>query len=445
MSNRTTKNPAPGKMLILALLGLLATASTVGAVPQIMTEYGDQMAWRDAEINAMGGTGTALYRGGMSTIFNPAMLASAQTARFDISFSLDQEHEDRFQPLFDSFDSWVADAAIASNRHHYWQSGFALAGRPLGQDSPLSAAISLVDRYPFQYQFEEELRNPSPFPPGRGEPARDAIIEERMRDVTGTLRFLSAGFGVDVGTRVSLGASINYAFGKRTEVNTVRDNVDTLQSYHNEDVLDINGVNYILGARIAINERVELGLAWESELSADGTLEQTHYSAATGLDSIPVVDAYYRYPQRFRAGLTFRPQTDPRTTFTIEGEYIEWSKMEDSQLLSTDEPRPLSDTLDLRIGLEHLFYNGMPVRFGFRRYESYTDRETGGSVFSAGVGMKAMNGMVSFSVELAKIISIQPHQFPDPDDFFGDNYLADPEARVEDTRFRLGIGYTLDF
>jgi len=445
MSNRMTKNPATGKVLILAVLGLLATASTVGAVPQIMTEYGDIMGWRNADINAMGGTGVALYRGGMSNIYNPAMLATADGGRFDLSFSLEQEHEDRFQPLFDSFDSWVTDAAIASNRDHYWQSGFALAGRPFGEETPVRAAISLVDRYAFGYRFEEELRNPSPFPPGGGEPARDAIIEERTRKVTGTLRNLSAGVGVDVDPKISVGATLNYAFGKRNEVNSVRDRIEADNSYNNEDELDINGVNFILGARVVLTERVELGLAWESELSADGTLTQAHYNAADGVTTDTSMDAYYRYPQIVRAGLTFRPQTDPRTVFTIEGEWTEWSELKDSQTAGDEFATPLENTMDVRIGLEHLFYNGMPLRFGFRHFDTYADRDAGSSVFSAGVGFNAMEGQISVSLELGKITSIQPHQFPYPDDYFGDSYVTDPEARVEDTRFRLGVGYTLDF
>ncbi len=445
MSNRMIKNPATGKMLILVLLGLLATASTVGAVPQIMTDYGDQMAWRSAEINAMGGTGVALYRGGMSNVYNPAMLSMAEGGRLDFSFSLEQEHEDRFQPLFDSFESYVADAAIASNRHHYWQTGFALAGRPMGEDSPLVAALSLVDRYAFRYQFDEELRNPSPFPPGSGEPARDVIIEERMRDVTGTLRNLSLGFGAEVTSRLSIGASVNYAFGTRHETNTLRDNIDPDNSYNHQDEMDMKGVNFTLGGRFVVTERVELGVAIESELAADGDLEQSYYDADTGTAVDTRMAAGYRYPQIFRAGLTFRPQTDPRTTFTIEGEFSQWSKFEDSRETGLANIQFLEDTMDVRIGLEHLFYNGVPVRFGFRYYESYLDKDAGSTVFSAGVGMKALEGMVSFSLELGKITSIQPHQFPYPADYWGDSFVTDPDSRVEDTRFRLGAGYTLDF
>ena len=44
-------------------------------------------------------------------------------------------------------------------------------------------------------------------------------------------------------------------------------------------------------------------------------------------------------------------------------------------------------------------------------------------------------GMVSVSLELSKIDSVIDHQFPYPADYFGPAYTADPQARVEDTRF----------
>jgi hypothetical protein len=54
-------------------------------------------------------------------------------------------------------------------------------------------------------------------------------------------------------------------------------------------------------------------------------------------------------------------------------------------------------------------------------------------------------GMMSVSVELSKATSVQGHQFPYPTDFFGDNFHDDPIARVEDTRFRVGVGYKVEF
>ena len=445
MSNRMlNKSGARWAGSLLVVLTGLAVAAPAGAVPQIMTAYGDQMPWVQAEINAMGGSGTALYRGGLSNIYNPAFLSVETSWRLDAGFSLDQEHEDRFQPLFDTFNSWVTDAAIASNREHYWQTGFALAKRVLEGERPLSVGLSLTDRYPFQYRFWEELRNPSPF---YGDVARDQVIERREREVTGTLRDLSLGVGWTVDDIFSVGAAAHYAFGTRKEVRTVRDYVDLDgdQSYNQVAKKKLDGVNFTLGVRGLVSERVELGLAWESQLAATGDLETTYYDAATDTATFTSEHAYLRYPNRYRAGLTFFPRTDPRTVFTIEVELVEWSEMADSEIPGYDNPQNFNDGKDVRIGLQHTFYNGAPLRFGFRHFDSYADKESTVSVFSTGVGVPYGDGMFSASVELSKVTGYLAHQFPYPDDYFGDQYEADPTARVEDTRFRFGVSYNVSF
>lgn len=446
MSKRISINVMTGALAALALLGLMVSAAPSGAVPQIMTEYGDQMAWRGADINAMGGTGVAVYRGGLSNIYNPAMLTGGPSdGRIDLSMSLDQEHEDRFQPLFDAFDSWVADAAIASNREHYFQTGFAIAGSPLGEKTPIRVGLSLVDRYPFQYSFSEELRNPSPFPPGSGEPERDQIIELRERNVSGTLRTLSLGVGADVEDEISIGMAVHYAFGVREETNTVRDFVTASNSYNDVNEFDMDGINFSLGVRGKISERLELGLAWESQLYTTGTYSNSHFDGGTNMTTDDSWGGYIRYPNIYRAGLTFMPRTDPQTIFTMEMEFMAWSELADSENPGFDNPQNLQDTFDVRIGLEHRFYNGMPLRFGFRHFDSYANRESASSVFSTGSAFAIGRGEVTVSMELGKMTSVLPHQFPYPDDYFGDSYITDPDARVEDTRFRIGVGYTQNF
>ncbi|MEN8006066.1 MAG: hypothetical protein ABFS42_03585 [Candidatus Krumholzibacteriota bacterium] len=426
--------------VLLALVVLLAAVPQAGAVPQIMTEYGDQMAWRNAEINAMGGTGTALYRGGMSNIFNPAFLVMEETHRMDFGFSLDQEHEDRFVPLFDGFESYLTDVAISSNRQHYYQTDFAIAASVLDGDFPLSVGVSLADRYPFSYTFDEEVRNPST---AGGIDDRDAIIQERRRKVTGTLRNLSLGAGLGIFDLVSFGAAVHYAFGTRTEVRTVRDYDDAARSYNERDEFQMDGVNFTLGLRGVITERVELGAAWESQLSATGDFSTTELDESG--EMINPFEGRYLYPNVYRMGLTFRPRTDPRTVFTLEYEHKPWSELTDSANLEDQDAVELEDVNEVRIGLQHTFYNGMPLRFGFRYFDSYADDEANASVFTAGVGMPLGNGLLSASLELSKLTSVQDHQFPYPGDFLDGQYNSDPQARVEDTRFRVGVSYKLEF
>lgn len=443
---KTSKHGFPGAAAVAtaALAGLvLAGAALAG--PQVTTTYGDPFTWLGAESAAMGGTGAATYRGGMSTLFNPAFLVAETGRRLDSGIVLDQGHEDRFQPLFDSFDSWVIDAAIASNRQHYWQSGFGFAARVGKGERAVAIGVSLADRFPYGYSFSEELRNPSPFPPGSGEPARDMLIAVRERKVTGTLRALSVGIAAETSKDFSIGTAVNYHFGtRRDESSSIDlDNAGTNESYRTSDELKLSGANLTAGLRARVNERVELGLAVETNLRATGDWRRRDVDLAPAAATDTTSGAFYDYPWCARAGLSFRPRNDLRTLFTVEVEYRPWSELRDGTL---DDVTPiLHDAADVRLGVEHVFYNGMPLRFGFRHMASYADRDAAITAFTAGTAAKVGEGSLGASIELAKTTSVLAHQFPYPTAYFGDSFVADPMARVEDTRFRVGVSYTMEF
>lgn len=424
---------------------VLALALPAVAGPQLTTAYGDQFGWYGAESASMGGTGAALYRGGLSNVFNPAFLTVEDGQRLDAGFVLDQEHEDRFQPLFDSFDSWVIDAAIASNRSHSFQSDFGFAKRVGTGPRAVAFGVSLTDRLPFNYSFYEELRNPSPYPPGSGEPARDMLIAVRERTVTGTLHALSFGAAAEASEKVSIGAAFHYNFGTRREaVSSIDlDNAGTNDSYRNSQELKLAGLSATAGLRAQVNERLDLGFAVESNLKSTGDWRQETFTASPTAANDTTTSAYYDYPWCARAGLAFRPRNNLPTVFTFEVEYRPWSELRDGTL--EDPSTLLQDAADVRMGVQHTFYNGMPVRFGFRHINSYADRDAGMTAFTAGTAAAVGAGRLSASVELTKLSGVLAHQFPYPAAYFGDAFVTDPYARVEDTRFRVGVSYSMEF
>ena len=444
---KTSKHSFPSGVaaVVTATLISLALAGQAGAGPQLTTKYGDQFSWYGAESAAMGGTGAAIYRGGLSTVFNPAFLVVETGKRMDGGIVLNQEHEDRFQPLFDSFDSWVIDAAIASNRSHSFQSDFGFARRVGSGPRAVAFGISLTDRLPFNYSFNEELRNPSPYPPGSGEPARDMLIAMRERKVTGTLHALSFGAAAETSEKVSVGAAFHYNFGTRNEETSSidLDNAGTNESYRSSQELKLAGLSASAGLRAQVNERLDLGFAVESNLKATGNWRQQGFVAATSAVTDTTTNAFYDYPWCARAGLAFRPRNDLPTIFTIDVEYRPWSDLRDG---TQDDPSTmLQDSADVRLGVQHTFYNGMPLRFGFRHINSYADRDAGMTAFTAGTGAKVGEGRLSASFELTKLTGVLAHQFPYPTNYFGDSFVTDPMARVEDTRLRVGVSYAMEF
>jgi hypothetical protein len=84
----------------------------------------------------------------------------------------------------------------------------------------------------------------------------------------------------------------------------------------------------------------------------------------------------------------------------------------------------------------------VPLRFGFRHRDSYSDSEASVSYFTSGVGVPYGGGIISASVELSKTSSYQEHWFEYPNT---NDFPVDPISRVEETRFRLGVGYRYMF
>jgi len=427
---------------LLSALLLVAFAPPTRAVPFIDSGYGSQAAYYLPEINAMGGTGVALYRGGLSNVFNPAFLSWEESQRLDFSVSFELETEERYVSLFDSFESRVTDTVIASNRHDFFNTGFAYAQR-LGSKSPVTLGFSLTDRYSFEYQFEEEVRNPVGSDPP---PDRDRILSERAYDVNGILRFLSLGAAVDVSRVLAFGAAVHYGFGTRELIVRQRDLVDSELSLYEKEKFSLDGVNFTLGGRWRVSDRVELGVAWETPMVASGNLfHEITYGVAP--DSMQTESGSGRvdYPNIIHGGITYRPRNNPRTVFTMDAVFSNWSDLKDSRV-PNDNPE-LLDTWDWRVGLQHTFYNNMPVRFGFRRLDSYLDREASYTFFTAGLGMPFARGSFDFSFELGKIVSEQEHLFLYPEfvDDYGTSFTYPEIARVEDTRLRFGIGYSLSW
>jgi hypothetical protein len=423
---------------IVPVLGILLAlpATPAGAVTEIESTYGSLSPWYSAELNGQSVTGAAQYRGGMSNLLNPAGLALATGVRADLGINADHHEEERFVPLFDSFDNVVDDVSIASNQNTWWGAGYALAAQLDPGPLPVVVGLSLVDRYPFAYRFEEELRDPDPFAS-----PRDRILEEREYEVSGTVRQLSLGLAAAPSSVVSLGASIHYAFGDHTARWNVRDNDPSGGdgSYNTEAAWDLNGVNATFGVQVRAGERVRLGVAYETSLNVDGDHRFETFAAGDSAATVVESAQSMTYPAYWRFGAAFYPRSDPRTVFTADLVYSDWTKLEDSRW-SADARPSLNKVYDVRIGLQHTFYNDFDLRFGFRRYENYNQTSGGNSIFSLGAGFPVLQGELSVSLELNKQQVDSPHIFGYPADF-----VSEEEARVDDLRTRLGLGWSRVF
>ena len=126
---------------------------------------------------------------------------------------------------------------------------------------------------------------------------------------------------------------------------------------------------------------------------------------------------YYRYPNIFRGGLTFRPRTDPRTVFTIEAGIhalerdratasMSWPRMNPQNLDKTWTSASVwstRSTTGCPCGSVSATSTAMPTGTPVRR------------IFTGGNGHSlSAAGCCPFRWRLSKITSVQEHQFPYP-------------------------------
>ena len=407
---------------------ILAVSQPAGAFSYLDRVYGTPELGLSARSRAMGGAGTALGNGAYSLVDNPAGLLLTRGTRVQIQGYLARASENRFVPLFDTFDSYVDENAIAVNDNGYGgvQGGVVLDA--WGKKGILVSA-GIFNRYDPRYDYMDELRTSD---------RTDRILNNRRITTEGMLRTATVGAAIPLGKGSGFGAAVNYYFGTITDrrvtvENPTRDDASVSEDRKFERKLD--GASVTLGAVARVNERLNLGVSIE-------TAPQIH-DDYTSWDGVTVVSPEESsgdldLPLRVQGGATYRPRNTFATTFAMDVIYMPWSDVEDH----VNPDRELEDTWDVRFGLEHVFYNGLPARIGFRYAESYAMDEADRAAFTFGFGYVVDAMSIDISGEVGKRVTRQDPIRPRSQE---SEAVGLGKDRVEDTLVRVFLGVDYAF
>jgi long-subunit fatty acid transport protein len=103
-----------------------------------------------------------------------------------------------------------------------------------------------------------------------------------------------------------------------------------------------------------------------------------------------------KYPASYHLGVSFRPRNELLTVIEGNVRYVKWSDAGNQALGGLT----FNDIYEWAIGVEHVFYNGRPVRFGFTYKPSPTDDETSEAAITVGSGMTIGEFGVDFAVRM---------------------------------------------
>lgn len=369
----------------MALTILVLSASSAGALGFLDLTTGDEALLPDARSVALGRTQMAEPTGAFTGRTNPALLARLDHGVVSLGGSVLKLEESRAFPAYDSFDGFLVESIYAFNDAYQWERGAGVAtGLKLG-DFPVGFGFSVAPVRDFQYDYSEEVRDNNAFTQ-----PRDKLIALNEVQSDGTLDAWTIGAGCSVRDDLDLGVSAEFLHGHQDVL--IRTNFEQEQRVETSlvEMSSLDGRRVLVGAAYHPHHRVSLAGSWTAEIGLDGDSRRGGdasrlFFLGEAADSTPG-DGHVVliYPQEVKLGAVYRPRARMATTIRVDANWTEWSAYRSTLL----KPVNLSDVWDVRAGIEHVFYNGMPVRFGFRWAPSPIRDEVATTAFTFGAGFR---------------------------------------------------------
>jgi long-subunit fatty acid transport protein len=334
---------------------------------------------------------------------NPALLASLDRPALSASYRLIAAKEDWSLPVHDSFDALLGYETYSHNWNAYHDGDIAFSTGAVAALRGMVLGLAYLPAYDFDYDFYQEVRDRNT----TSVPA-DEIIAKGFVEGSGVIRSLSFGVARSWMDRISIGVSVDYLWGDY-DIETRLTDIDTLKVHcwqravqETSDVFEaseLGGMRYRLGAKYRVNERLDIAFALTSQSELDGDYKS---GSAEGLmwflprKGGPEGVFSMKYPAAYCLGVSFRPRNELLTVIEGNVRYVKWGDAENQAL----EGISFDDIYEWSVGIEHVFYNGRPVRFGFTFRPSPTDDETSEAAVTIGSGLSVGDIGIDFGVRM---------------------------------------------
>jgi hypothetical protein len=263
--------------------------------------------------------------------------------------------------------------------------------------------VAYLPAYDFDYDFYQEVRDRST----TSVPA-DKVIAKAFVEGGGVIHSLSLGVGRSLMDKFAVGLSVDYLWGdydikaRLAEIDTLKVNCWENSRAESSDAFEaseLEGMRYRMGVAYEINKRISLAAAYTSGAELDG--DYISGSAEGLMWFLPRNEDLegrftMKYPAYYSIGVSFRPRNELLTVIEGNLRFVKWSDAENQALGGLS----MEDIYEWSLGVEHVFYNGQPVRFGFTFKPSPMDDETSEAAVTVGSGMKVAGFGVDFAVRM---------------------------------------------
>ncbi len=397
---------------------------------QSKMRYGDAMLFSSARSLGMGGSGIADGDLSAGTVLNPALIRNGKgMIRFSAGMGLQKITEDRAYPYYDSFVGFNDYGSYAYNANWYNQFyGQIAATLPIGYAKHFSIATGILPFRDFQYDYREEVHDPVNI--------SDKLLGYNSIRQTGMMNLVPLTIAYEPFAGLSVGAQVGFVFGSIDSIMAIKPvgivpaAVETKEQ--RTKTLDGTPLVTSLGLSYRYDERLGLGLNIHLPYTLDfnSSFTQDSLMAVSSKQSIT-------YPLQLGSGFSYRFQNVLEARVSVDFVYDFWSQFKDSQRI-TD----FNDTYTLRFGVEHLFFDQIPLRAGFTFGTLKESRDFTRTVLTVGSGFELSGVQVDFAGGVSSFQYYQDDVFPE--DLYGYTNRSDSD-RVNLSNFFLRIDLNYAF
>ncbi len=402
------------KIITLFLLIIALIETRLDAQSYFSMIFPQETGTRSARSLSLGMVGVSTQVGIENVWTNPALLNTKnQLFSLTLNGHLQRFEEKRSYPVMDMFDDVVMNNSYVSNR--YWYSnldGGIIFSLPKNVYFGLARSIF----WDFTYDYTEEVRGSLP----TGTYNRDPLRGYHEINRSGKIISTDLGFSFSPFDAVKIGVGGHWLNGKnlkdRYNVNVLSQDdalaSDTTFIRESEISLDKTPVVYTAGISVQPKNGLTFGFSYQTGVectfqnlwSLPEVNERTQlpgYKNYFELDTTGYMITIL--PDKYSFGIEVNMKNPIDTKSMLEFHYTDWSKFTSQVYSPVDEqlaevPFHFQETWEIRGGVEHIFQNKIPFRFGFIYSESPLGQEFETTRITTGGSYKWGNATFDFGI-----------------------------------------------
>ncbi|MCB0306540.1 MAG: hypothetical protein KDI38_22450 [Calditrichaeota bacterium] len=382
------------RLIVSILTLLLGFAGALLAQNEPAFPIGEQWQFPDARTLGMGGAGSVSNTSAAALLQNPAALAGNEAGlHLQLSPSGRKLEERRAFPIYDRFGSFLTDGIYAVNEHWFTQVQGGLQYN--FETIPLlkSLALGAYSEYDQNYTYEEEVRE-------NDFEREQAPFAYNKLNYDGSLTRYAFGAAFQPAASVHAGVQVGILNGELKDERSIIFVRNSDQNIRQENTRKLANTPLVaaLGAIYQVNPYLALGSHLRLPYTVDYDVQPNSFGAS---EDEPYSESI-EYPMLLNVGLEYRGQQAFQARLNVDVSYEWWSQVDVTRdnAVAADG---FDDVVQIKAGIEHLFFEQVPFLVGIQYRTTYQDRRNTRLMFTGGSGFTGRFWRVDVAAGFSKV------------------------------------------